>query len=165
MQSLQPAPRLDRCQRIRRRIPKPLRFYRKACVTERRSGLSFQLNERLGKTLVSPDTHGAHMGNEITIGKEEFCRENLRSDFKGLIQIGLIAIRDAEVSITEIMFQLVGHREDHRILRQTFRKHHSWPKVIVNKRAAQISEPVGPLVNFDSVMRVDSFEIGGEHAR
>src|SRR5215217_7726729 len=121
---------------MRRCIAESLRFYRQACITERRSCFSFQLDECLWQTLLLPDAHGAHVRNEIAIGKEEFCRENLGADFKTLIQIGLITIRDTEISIAEVVFQLVGHREDHRIPRQSLCHHYSWPKMVVDKSAA-----------------------------
>jgi len=149
---------------MRRCIAESLRFDRQTRITQSRSRFSFQLNKRLRQTLIPPDAHRAHVRNEITIRKEEFCRENLRTDFQTLIQIGLIAIRDTEISIAKVMFQLVGHRENHRIARQSLRQHHRRPKIIVDERAAQMSEPVGPLVNFDSVTIVDFQQIAGEDA-
>lgn len=138
-------------------------FDRQTGVAERRTRLTFQLNEMFRQTLIRSYSHSRHVGNKIAIGKDELRSENLRSDFKTLIQIRLIAIRDPEISIAKEVFQLVGHGEDHRITRQSFRKHHRGADFVVDERAAQISEPVGPFIDFDSVLCVDSPQVAGEH--
>src|SRR4051794_23464013 len=145
-------------------IAESFRFDRESCIAQSRSCFSFQLNQGLRQALIASDAHRVHVRHEITIRKEEFCRENLSADFQTFLQVRLIAIRDTEISIAEKMFQLVGHREYHRILRQPFRNHYRRSEIIINKRPAEISESIRPFINFDSVVRVDSPEIAGEYA-
>jgi len=150
---------------MRRCEAESLRLDSETRITERRARLAFQRNERFWQTLICSDPHRIHVRNEIAIRKQQLGRENLRADFERLVQVGLIAIGNAQIAIAKEVFQLVGHGEDHRILRQAFRQHHRRAKVIVDKGAAQVSKPVRPFVNFDAVTRVNPPEIAGKHAR
>ena len=149
---------------MRRSKTESLGFDRESSITERRTGLTFQLNEIFRQTLVGPDSHSRHVRNEIAIGEDEFRSENFSTNLETLIQVRLIAIRDTEISIAEEVFELVGHGEDHRITRQSFREHHCRTDLIVNESPAQIPEPVGPLVYFDSVFCINPHQVAGEHA-
>ena len=139
-------------------------LYRQTRIAECRASLTFQLNEIFRQTLVGSNSHSRHVRDEIAIGKDEFRSENLSSDFETLIQVRLIAIRDAEISIAEEVFEFVGHGEDHWIARQSFREHHCRTELIVDERAAQIPEPVGPFVDFNSMLCINPHQVAGEHA-
>ena len=106
----------------------------------------------------------AHVSDKIAIGEEQFSGEDLCADFETLIEIRLIAIRNTEIAIAKEVFQLVGHRENHRILRQTFRQHDRRAEMIVDECAAQMSETIRPFINNDSVPGVDPHEVTGENA-
>ena len=117
------------------------------------------------QALISPDFHHVHVPDKIAIGKDKLRRKNLGAYLETLIQVRLIAVGNFEIAIAKEVFQLVRHRENHRVLRQSFSEHDRRAEVIVDERAAQMSESVGPFVDDDSVPGVDAHEIAGENAR
>ena len=139
-------------------------FDRKTSITERRTCLSLQVDQRFRQTLISTDAHHFHVSDEIAVREEKFGGENLCSDFETSIQIRLIAVRNTEIAIAIEMFQFVGHGEGHWVTRQALRQHDSRAEMIVNKCATQMPESIRPLVNFDAVLGVDSPEVTWEHA-
>src|ERR1700752_2832519 len=102
---------------MRRRKTESFGFNRQTCITECRACLPFQLHEIFRQTLVGSYSHSRQVRNKIAIGKDKLRSENLRSNFKTLIQIRLVAIRDAEISIAKEVFEFVKHGEDHLITR------------------------------------------------
>jgi len=134
-------------------------------IAERCSGFAFQTDERLWQTLIGSNAHHFHLRDEIAVRKEHLGGENLCADFQSLIQIRLIAIRNTEISIAKEVFQLVGHRENHRILRKAFRDHDGHAQIIINKGAAQVSESIRPLIQNDFILRINPHQIAGENAR
>ena len=150
---------------MRWREPEPFGLDREACITQRRSGLTFQTDQILWQTLIRSNPHQLHLRDKVAVRKEKFGSENLRSDFQTLVQIRLVAVRNPEIPIAEEMFQLVRHCENHRILRQTFRDHDRGAEMIVNKCTTQVSEPIRPFVEHDVVLRIDPHEIARENAR
>ena len=149
---------------MRRREPESFGFNRQTSIAECCARLTFQLNEIFWQTLIASYSHSRHVRNEIAIGKDEFRGENLRSNLETLIQVRLIAIRDAEISIAKEVFQLVGHGEDHRIAWQSFREHHRSADLVVDECATQISEPVRPFVDFNSMFCINPSQVAREHA-
>jgi len=143
--------------------PESLSLNREPCVTERRSRLAFQPDERFGQTLISADAHRVHVCDKIAVGEEQLGSENLRSHLQALIQIRLVAIRDAQVAIAKEVFQFVGHRKNHRILRQTSGNHDRRAEMIVDERPAQMPEAIGPFIENNSVLCVDPHEVTGEN--
>ena len=144
--------------------PEPFGFDRQTSITQRCACLTFQLNEVFRQTLIASYSHSRHVRNEIPVGEDEFRGENLSSNLETLIQIRLIAIRDAEISVAKEVLELVSHGEDHRIAREAFRQHHRRAELIVDERAAQISKPVGPFVDFNSMLCINPHQVAGEHA-
>jgi hypothetical protein len=122
------------------------------------------LNEIFRQTLIGSYTHPFHVRNEIAIGKEQLGRKNLSANLNALIQIRLITIRNPKVSIAKEVFQLVGHGESHRVLWQALGYHHRGAEMIVDKRAAQVSETVGPFINGYFVLGVNPHQVVGENA-
>jgi hypothetical protein len=50
----------------------------------------------------------------------------------------------------------MSHGESQWISRQTFGKHDGCSEMVVNERAAQVSEPVRPQINFDTISKIDA---------
>jgi hypothetical protein len=53
------------------------------------------------------------------------------------------------------MLQFMSHGERQGIPRQTLCQHDGCSEMVVNERPAQVSEPVWPEINFDTVSKVD----------
>ena len=87
-----------------------------ARITQRRAGLSFQADQILRQTLISSNPHQLHLRDKVAVGEKKLGGENLRSDFQTLIQVRLVAIGNPKITIAEEVFQLMSHRENHRIL-------------------------------------------------
>lgn len=143
--------------------PESFSLNREAGVTERRSCLAFQTDERFRQTLISADAHHIHVSDKIAVGKEQLGSENLRSHFQTLVQVRLIAIRNTQVAIAKEVFQFMSHRENHRILRQASGNHDRRAKMIVDERSAQMSKAIRPLIENDSVLSVDPHEVTWEN--
>lgn len=144
--------------------PEPFCLDRQARITESCSCFAFQQDQRLRETLISSDTHHVHVGHKIAIREEKFSGKDLCADFQTLVEIRLIAIRNTEIPIAEKVFELMGHRENHWILRQTFCQHHRRTQVVIDKGTAQMSESIRPFINDDAVPGVNSHEIIWENA-
>ena len=143
--------------------PESFSFNREACVTERRSSLAFQTDERFWQTLISTNAHHIHVCDKIAVREEQLGSENLCSHLQTLVQIRLIAIRNTQIAIAKEVFQFMSHRENHRVLRQTPGNHDRRAKMIVDERASQMSEAIRPFVENDSVLCVDSHEVTWEN--
>ena len=144
---------------MRRGEPESFSFNREACVAERRSCLAFQSDERFWQTLISTNAHHIHVCDKIAVREEQLGSENFCSHFQTLVQIRLITIGNPQVAIAKEVFQFVRHREHHRVLRQTPGNHDRRAKMIVDKRAPQMSKAVRPFVENDSVLCVDPHEV------
>ena len=143
--------------------PESFSFNREACVAERRSCLVFQTDERFGQTLISTDAHPIHVFDKIAVREEQLGSENLCSHFQTLVQVRLVAIRNTQIAIAKEVFQLMSHRENHRVLRQTPGNHDRRAKMIVDECSAQMSKAVRPFVENDPVLCVDPHEVTGEN--
>lgn len=149
---------------MRRREAETFSFNCEGSITERRARLPLQVDQILRQTLIRSYSQAAHVPHEVAIGKYQLGRKNFRADLETLVQIRLIAIRDAEVSIAKEVFQFVGHSKDHRILRQSFGQHYRSTQIIIDERTAQIPESIRPFIYFNSMLRINPHQIAGEDA-
>ena len=104
------------------------------------------------------------MSNKILIRIDQFSREDLGAQLDRLTQIRLVAKIDAEIAIAKKVFELVGHRENHRILRQTARKHDRGSEMVADESAAQVPETIRPRIDHDAVLVVNTPQIAREHS-
>src|SRR5688572_21641752 len=118
----------------------------------------------LRQTLVCAHAHEPHLRHEILIGEQQFRGEDLRSDLDGLAEVRLIAIGNSEMPVAIEVFQLMGHREHFRILRQPAREHYGRSPVIANERAAQVSQTIRPVVDDDAILFIDPSHVAFDYA-